>query len=112
MTASADPTDHEHAIAPVGFVVARTPRNGALPREYLRGFQVVGRNGLARLAFGARAAAQVFDHRPEADDIARRLRRRTALADYDYRVEEVTREAPGVDAPGSCSSRPVWPGNR
>ncbi len=71
-----------------GFVIARTPKNGNLSRSYLRGFEIVGRDGLAHLAYGALAAAHVFDSRREAEEVARRLRRRATIGAYDYLVEE------------------------
>jgi len=70
-----------------GVVVARVPLNGDLPGDYLRAFEIAGRNGLVRLAFGPRAAAHVWA-RDEAENIVRRLRRRTAIGAYDDRVEE------------------------
>ena len=35
-----------------GFMLVRAPRNGDLPRDYLRTFEIVGRDGLAHLAYG------------------------------------------------------------
>ncbi len=77
---------------PPGFVVARTPRNGNLTRDFLRGFEIVGRNGVAHLAYGPRPTAHVFDSRREAEDIARRLGRRVTMGTYDYLVEERVRQ--------------------
>lgn len=82
------PTDEDR-----GFAVLRIDPRGELPPSYLRSFALAGRNGLQRLAFGGRAAAYVFDSRADAEDIARRLRRRVSGAQYEYRVEAVTREA-------------------
>lgn len=79
-----------------GFAVVRIDRHGELPSSYLRSFVVAGRNGLQRLVFGDRAAAHLFESRAEAEDVARRLRRRVSAADYDYRVEEVEAAAAAV----------------
>lgn len=76
-----------------GFAVVRIDRRGELPASYLRSFAVAGRNGLQRLAFGDRAAAHPFESRAEAEDVARRLRRRISGVDYDYRVETATAAA-------------------
>ena len=76
-----------------GFMLVRTPRNGDLPRDYLRAFETVGRDGLAHLAYGARRAAHVFDSRKEAEDIVRRLHRRTTFGAYGYLVEEFVGQA-------------------
>ncbi len=73
-----------------GFTVARVDRHGELPRTYLRAFALAGRNGLHQLAFGPPAAAHVFERRAEAEDIARRLRRRISAAGHDYLVEELS----------------------
>jgi hypothetical protein len=93
MTMSADPASGEHAEARPSFVVVRVHQNGDAPRDYLRSFLIVGRNGVAHLAYGPREGAQLFERRAEAEDIARRLRRRSAIGNYDYLVEEVAREA-------------------
>jgi hypothetical protein len=69
------------------FVVARVDRRGELPTTYLWHFALVGRNGLRGVAFGAAATAHLFDRRAEAEDIARKLRRRLSHAEYEYRVE-------------------------
>jgi hypothetical protein len=58
------------------FVVMRLDRSGELTSAYLRKFALTGRNGLRQLGFGPAATAHVFEHRAEAEDIARRLRRR------------------------------------
>lgn len=76
-----------------GFVIVRAPRNGDLPHDYLRAFEIVGRDGLAHLAYGPRTAAHVFDSRREAEDVVRRLRRRAAIGAYDYAVEEFVGQA-------------------
>ena len=78
------------------FVVARLDRRGELPTTYLRKFALVGRNGLQQLTFGPATAAHVFESRSEAEDIARRLRRRVSDAGYDFRAEEAPA---GVVAP-------------
>lgn len=83
-------TRNTEVMAPARFVVARGHRHNDEPRDYLRSFQVVGRDGLAHLAFGSRDVARVFDSLGEAEDIVRRLRRRTTIAAYDYLVEEVS----------------------
>jgi hypothetical protein len=70
------------------FVVMRVDRRGELTSTYLRKFALTGRNGLRQLAFGPAATAHVFEHRAEAADIARRLRRRVPMDDYDFLVEE------------------------
>jgi len=74
------------------FVVARVDRRGELPKTYLRNFALVGRNGLRELAFGSADTAHLFDRRAEAEDIARKLRRRVSHAEYDYRAEEAISE--------------------
>ena len=89
----AGPVSGEHPQARSSFAVVRVHHNGEAPRDYLRSFLIVGRNGLAHLAYGPRKGAQVFEQRAEAEDIARRLRRRAAIGDYDYLVEEVAWEA-------------------
>jgi hypothetical protein len=71
------------------FIVARVDRRGELPSRYLQKFAVAGRNGLRQLAFGPAATAHPFERRAEAEDVARRLRRRVSTADYDFIVEEV-----------------------
>ena len=76
-----------------GFVLVRAHRNGDAPRDYLRAFQIVGRDGLAHLGYGSRTAAHVFDSRSEAEGIVRRLRRRAAIGAYDYLVAEVVEQA-------------------
>jgi hypothetical protein len=83
----------EDVEARSGFVVVRAPRNGDLPRDYLRAFEIVGRDGLAHLAYGARTAAYVFHGRREAEDVVRRLRRRAVIGAYDYLVEESVGQA-------------------
>ena len=90
MSGRAGPAEGWSGETASGFAVIRIPRNGELPADYLRSFEVVGRNGLGKLAFGPRGAAQLFDRRAEAEDIARRLRRRPTLGDYDYAVEQAT----------------------
>jgi hypothetical protein len=70
------------------FVVARVHRRGELPATYLRKFVLAGRNGLQQLAFGPATAAHVFERRAEAEDVARRLRRRASSTEYDFRAEE------------------------
>ncbi len=81
-----------HEVRP-RFVVARTPRNGNRTRAYLRAFEIVGRDGLAYLSYGARSAAHVFNSRREADDVVRRLRRRATIGTYNYLVEEFAGQA-------------------
>lgn len=76
------------------FVLMRTDRRGELPPSYLRGFALAGRNGLRQLGFGPRASALLFEHRAEAEDIARRLRRRVSTKEHDYVVVDVADEAP------------------
>ncbi len=73
-----------------GFTVARVDRHGRLPRTYLRASALAGRNGLHHLAFGSLEAPHVFERRAQAEDIARRLRRRILAADHDYLVEELS----------------------
>ena len=70
------------------FVVARVDRRGQLPPTYLRKFALAGRNGLQQLAIGPRNTAHLFEWRAEAEDIARRLRRRVSQVDYEFRAEE------------------------
>jgi hypothetical protein len=70
------------------FVVARVDRRGQLPPTYLRKFALAGRNGLQQLAFGPRSTAHFFERHAEAEDIARRLRRRVSQADYEFIAEE------------------------
>ncbi len=77
-----------------GFVLMRADRRGELSPTYLRGFALAGRNGLRQLGFGPRAAAHLFEVRSEAEDVARRLRRRVSTKDHDYVVLEVAEEAP------------------
>lgn len=79
--------------ARVGFAIARAHRNGDAPRDYLRAFQIVGRDGLTHLGYGSRTAAHVFDRRCEAEDIVRRLRRLAAIGAYHYLVEEAVEQA-------------------
>jgi len=74
------------------FVVARVDRRGALPTTYLQHFALVGRNGLRGLAFGPAATAHLFDRQAEAEDIARKLRRRVSGAEYEYRAEAAVLE--------------------
>jgi hypothetical protein len=74
------------------FVVARVDRHGELPTTYLRHFALVGRHGLRGLDFGPVATAHLFDQRAEAEDIARKLRRRVSNAEFDYGAEEATSE--------------------
>lgn len=74
------------------FIVVRFDRRGERSPNYLRAFVRAGRNGLKQLAFGQRAEAHIFEERVEAEDIARRLRRRILAGDYGYRVEEVLQE--------------------
>ena len=76
-----------------GFVIIRARRNGDLPRDYPRAFEIVGWEGLAHLAYGVRTAAHVFDGRKAAEDIVRRLRRRAVIGAYDYLVEEFVEPA-------------------
>lgn len=80
-----------------GFTVVRVDRCGELPWTYLRAFVLAGRNGLHHLAFGPPAAAYVFERRAEAEEVARRLRRRISATDHDYLVEEVSRA--GIASP-------------
>lgn len=81
------------ANAVSGFTVVRVDRRGELLPTYLRSYALAGRNGLQRLAFSERAVAHVFESRAEAEDIARRLRRRISGSHYDYQVEEVVQGA-------------------
>lgn len=74
---------HEHH-----FVVMRVDRCGELPSAYLQKFALAGRNGLRQLAFGPAATAYAFEVRAEAEDIARRLRRRASAADHEFVIEE------------------------
>lgn len=37
-----------------GFVIVRAPRNGDLPHDYLRAFEIVGRDGLVPTIAGSR----------------------------------------------------------
>jgi hypothetical protein len=76
-----------------GFAIARVDRLGQLPSTYLRSFALTGRKGLRELAFGAPAAAHLFERRDEAEEVARRLRRRVSSKDFDYVVEEMSRNA-------------------
>ena len=85
--------NHVDVEARVGFAIVRTHRNGDTPRDYLRAFQIVGRDGLGHLGYGSRIDAHVFDSRSEAEDVVRRLRRRAAIGAYDYLVEEVVERA-------------------
>jgi hypothetical protein len=75
---------HEHH-----FVVVRADRRGELPSTYLQKFALVGRNGLRQLGFGPAGSAHLFKSQTEAEDIARRLRRRLSMADFDFAVEAV-----------------------
>jgi hypothetical protein len=85
-----------HALKGIGtmatesssFVVMRIDRRGELAPTYLRGFALSGRNGLRQLGFGPEAAAYRFERQVEAEDIARRLRRRISAEEYDYVVAE------------------------
>ena len=63
------------------FDVARVDQRGQLPPTYLRNFALAGRNGLRQLAFGPRNTAHLFGRCAEAEDIARRLRRRVSQVD-------------------------------
>ncbi len=74
---------HEHH-----FVVVRVDRRGELPSTYLQRFALAGRNGLRQLAFGPAGTAHPFERRAEAEDVARRLRRRISTAGYDFVIEE------------------------
>ena len=74
------------------FTVVRFDREGDLSPTYLRDFTLAGAYGLKQFAFDERAEAYIFEDRAEAEDVARRLRRRISAADYDYRVEEVAQE--------------------
>ena len=76
------------------FVVAAAVNPGELPKTYLRNFALVGRNGLRELAFGPAATAHLFDRRAEAEEIARKLRRRISHAEYQYSAEEAVSEPP------------------
>jgi len=76
------------------FAVVRVDRRGEWSPSYLRTFAVTGRNGLRQQTFGERAEAHLFEGRAEAEDIARRLRRRVSATEYDYQVREVEQEAP------------------
>ncbi len=70
------------------FVVARVDLEGTLPPTYLRKFALAGKSGLRQLAFGGREGAHLFASRAEAEEVARRLRRRVPDAQYDFIVEE------------------------
>jgi hypothetical protein len=74
------------------FLVARVDRHGELPTTYLRRFTLVGRNGLREVAFGPAGAAHLFERRAEAEDVARKLRRRVSGMECDYRVEDAVSE--------------------
>lgn len=74
------------------FVVARVDRRGELATTYLQHFALAGRNGLRGLGFGPAAAAHLFARHAEAEAVARKLRRRLADAEYEYRTEEVLAE--------------------
>ncbi len=76
------------------FLVARVDRRGELPTTYLRRFALVGRNRLREVAFGPAAEAHLFDQRAEAEDVARKLRRRVSQIDYAYRVEDAISAPP------------------
>ena len=78
-----------------GFAVSRATPNGSSPRDYLRDFKIAGRNGLVALAFGSRNTAYLFERRADAEDIARRLRRRTTVGEYVYSVEDLRQPAAG-----------------
>lgn len=78
-----------------GFAVIRATPNGSTPRVYLRDFKIAGRNGLAALAFGSRNTAYLFDRRADAEDVTRRLRRRTTVGEYVYSVEDMRQPAAG-----------------
>jgi len=77
---------------PPRFVVVRVDCRGELATAYLQHFALVGRNGLRELTFGPVATAHLFDRRGDAEDIARKLRRRVSDADYEYRTEEAISE--------------------
>jgi hypothetical protein len=70
------------------FVVVRVHRRSELPSTYLPRFALAGRDGLRQLAFGPAGTAHPFEHRAEAEDLARRLRRRVSTADYHLVVEK------------------------
>jgi len=74
------------------FVVVRIDRRGELATTYLQYFVLVGRKGLRELTCGPVATAHLFDRRGDAEDIARKLRRRVSDADYEYRTEEAISE--------------------
>lgn len=74
-----------------GFAVKRVDPLGQIPPSYLRDFVLAGRNGLQRLTFGGRVTAHIFDSPAEAEDIARRLRRRVSGTLYQYQVEAMAR---------------------
>jgi hypothetical protein len=76
-----------------GFAVVRVDRRGELPPAYLRGFALAGRKGLRQYMFGPQASAHVFERQAEAEDVARRLRRRISATEHDYVVVEVASEA-------------------
>jgi hypothetical protein len=99
MTISAAPASAEYTDVSPGFAVVRPHRNGSIQRDYLRNFSIVGLNGLANLGYGSQTAACLFTSRTEAEDIARRLRRRAAIGDYEYGVEEITLGAKAPSAP-------------
>jgi len=80
-----------------GFVVARLDRHGQLSPTYLQKFALAGRNGLKQLAFGPPGTAHLFERRAEAEDVARRLRRRVSQADYQFIAEEAPAAADAVE---------------
>jgi hypothetical protein len=82
------------------FIVARVDRRGELPPSYLQRFAVAGRNGLRQLAFGPAETAHPFEQKAEAEDIARRLRRRVSWSGYDFVVEEAPAMAAALPAAG------------
>ena len=88
-----------------GFAVVRRDPLGEIPLSYLRDFTLAGRNGLQRLAFGGRSAAHVFDSRAEAEDIARRLRRRVSGSQYQYQVGPVERVSEVAEPPAAVHGR-------
>ena len=69
------------------FVVVPVDQSGELPSTYLQRFALAGRNGLRQLAFGPAGTAHPFKRRAEAEDVARRLRRRVSMADCHFAVE-------------------------
>lgn len=82
------------------FILARVDRRGELPSSYLQRFALAGRNGLRQFAFGPAETAYLFERKAEAEDIARRLRRRISSSAYDFVVEEAPAMAAALPQAG------------